>query len=731
MNLFINPRTLIVVAIFCVWACGNPTAADDPGEACATDDDCVPSATCQIGVCDPATNECVYTVQDDYCLVDGACKLNDTISETDKCLICDASQSTNTLVPVTCAADKTCDSDQGCVSTSQVCGGDDSKCDDGDSCTTDTCGEGGLCEYAPNREASCDDGNECTTNDSCDAAGDCVGEWDATACDCEITADCTAAPPQCQIYACTDTACVLEDGPDDDSCDDGNACTANDTCQTGACTAGEAVECAPSTDPCLVAQCDPSQGCVDQPADADVACDDGNSCTTGDVCDGSGNCAGAWDSSVCACQGVDDCPSEAPACKQYACIAGQCVLEDVENDLFCDDTDACTKNEVCQGGVCGGGDDVICPDTGNVCTYGACDSAVGCEVLNKDASTTCNDGKACTDNDHCDAGACVSGGITSCSDNDSNPCTVPTCDENAGGCVEELDVGLQCMANNACVEVASCNANGECEITTTVTCPDTGNPCTESTCDQGTPLEGCEAGNINENGTCDTSSKCINGVCTLQDCVVKSDCLSKNTCGMWACNANQCKQTGSLSNGTSCGKSGVCWLGNCINPECTKATENADCDTDPCKVFECGNDYKCVQTQSIQTGTCGNKMACLQGECTAVACTANAHCIPKNANPCELYECGSNYTCYTSSKVSGSYCGKNKVCWTGNCITNECSNKDSNCPQDECVGYECQGYQCNATTSKINGSACKMKTGLSGKCQQGVCKTGIIIQPPK
>jgi hypothetical protein len=54
------------------------------------------------------------------------------------------------------------------------------------------------------------------------------------------------------------------------ACDDGNACTANDTCAAGACVAGPAVVCADGL-ACTADSCDPASGCVNSAANFDTA----------------------------------------------------------------------------------------------------------------------------------------------------------------------------------------------------------------------------------------------------------------------------------------------------------------------------------------------------------------------------------------------------------------------------------------------------------------------------
>lgn len=82
----------------------------------------------------------------------------------------------------------------------------------------------------------------------------------------------------------------------------------------------------------------------------------------------------------------------------------------------CDDGDLCTLNDYCDNGLCQSGEPKECA-AGNDCVRpGRCDSATG-ECLpgdNKPTNTACDDNNACTLNDYCLWGSCVSEGTVYC-----------------------------------------------------------------------------------------------------------------------------------------------------------------------------------------------------------------------------------------------------------------------------------------------------------------------------
>jgi hypothetical protein len=79
--------------------------------------------------------------------------------------------------------------------------------------------------------------------------------------------------------------------PDDQPCDDADACTTGDFCTAGACV-GTAISCPDDGNACTDDVCVSATGACGVPRSG--TCDDGDACTTGDVCT-DGTCAGTVD----------------------------------------------------------------------------------------------------------------------------------------------------------------------------------------------------------------------------------------------------------------------------------------------------------------------------------------------------------------------------------------------------------------------------------------------------
>src|SRR2546422_1040329 len=100
---------------------------------------------------------------------------------------------------------------------------------------------------------------------------------------------------------CPYTTPLRSDGT---ACNDGNACTQTDTCQSGTCTPGSPVVCTASDQCHDAGTCNPGTGQCSNPAKTDgTSCNDGNACTQTDTCQ-NGTCTG---SNPVVCTASDQC----------------------------------------------------------------------------------------------------------------------------------------------------------------------------------------------------------------------------------------------------------------------------------------------------------------------------------------------------------------------------------------------------------------------------------------
>jgi hypothetical protein len=284
----------------------------------------------------------------------------------------------------------------------------------------------GTCTTVPNpllatQVIPCDDGNPCTVGDTCSQSGICQ----------------PGTPVQCaQCLFCdpagTSPTCVPDQAQVGRPCNDSNACTANDVCTatlgvaTGMC-AGTPITCDDNND-CTTDTCNPDSGCVFTPVADNTPCETSNRCTA-DFCEG-GTCK----------QGPDVVTPTCAQCKACGPTTGNCDVN--LSGTPCNDNNVCTAGDTCQNGVCQPGapvpnccrTDTDCPKPSDQCKRATCVNNV-CVVGNAPNGTGCNDNNACTTGDTCQGGVCTGGTLKTCPSGQ-------TCVPATGKC--ECTVGVTC-----------------------------------------------------------------------------------------------------------------------------------------------------------------------------------------------------------------------------------------------------------------------------------------------
>ncbi|MBT9555653.1 MAG: hypothetical protein IV100_06465 [Myxococcales bacterium] len=518
---------------------------------------------CRVTQCDSSTGACVQSpvAATTPCLDDDVCTANTSCNGSGACVggtvvTCDDGSD--------CTAD-TCQVGTGCTYT-PISG----SCEDGDPCSLgDTC-SGGVCVSGAARCECQDDGdcadpdaNPCTGVPTCDQSG----APDAWSCVAGPAVVCTPSLDPCLAAACDPQTGQCSNSPVSGVCNDGDPCTSTDACAQGTCI-GQPYSCddglsctadvclgsgtcshkvdgtaclidgrcvAPGTEPegnpCLI--CDPAR---ENHAYSETTsdCDDGNACTQGDVCAG-----GVCESVPVVCSDGLTCTTDSCSpdgtCKStllqgFCLIAGAChaggafmtgntcgaCVPSTSTAAWtpvpglCNDGNACTVNDQCEGLTCKPGVAASCSDN-NPCTTNVCNPQTGCQ--SSPNTLPCDDGNECTSNDTCAAGACKGTFTCDCqNDVDCDPAPPcfepPTCENNscqyrpvecvdAGGeCVDNVcvpgigcqlqavDEGKTCNSADECAETALCSS-GTCKVQTYENCDD-GNVCTDDVCDSTT-----------------------------------------------------------------------------------------------------------------------------------------------------------------------------------------------------------------------------------------------------
>jgi len=426
----------------------------------------------------------------------------------------------------------------------------------------------GQCVVTPKKPKSpCNDGDPCTDNDNCDGQGTCVGPIDQCPCrpsnakiKCAylvgdnacagVFCDTSKGAPkhQCKILP---SAVVNCDQTDDTFCrtnvcdpktgvcglkpvrklppgklvptlgkvcDDGDKCTASETCFGGVCGAPDPVKAA-----ALKADANPKndndptggQGTVICKCQSDADCatgDDGDPCNGTMYCDKSGasNRCRANPASVVACTSALQTHCLRDICHPKT---GKCALTPTENILKiiflsaagkpprikhvpypyavydfvgCSDGDPCTVNDHCSAGTCA-------PGKTNICGCG------------KDADCA-DDGDFCNGKPFCDkkAGKCMNNPaeLVKCDPAPNTQCMRNSCDKKTGKCALKPLAGVNapcsdgspCTVGDVCAagvctpgtDVCSCHKDADC------TQWDDGNPCNGTPwCDKSKPPYVC------------------------------------------------------------------------------------------------------------------------------------------------------------------------------------------------------------------------------------------------
>ncbi len=313
---------------------GPTCVAREDGASCTDGEPCNGEEVCAAGECVagtrledgvPCTNRMVCdgdeTCQDGLCLPGPPLDCDDadacTVDACDSALGC-TSAALDCDDADACTVDA-CDSALGCTSVALDCDDADActvdgcdpalgcagvalDCDDADACTADACDPALGCTRVA---LDCDDADACTA-DGCDPGLGCTSvaldcdDVDACTVDaCDPAVGCTRAALDCDDSdACTVDTCdpVIGCTSAEVDCDDHDSCTV-DACDTAVgCTVVSGLDC-DDDNPCTDDGCDPATGCMAVPNTR--VCDDGDSCTLGDTCDGSGECRGGPPSSDC------------------------------------------------------------------------------------------------------------------------------------------------------------------------------------------------------------------------------------------------------------------------------------------------------------------------------------------------------------------------------------------------------------------------------------------------
>jgi hypothetical protein len=619
-------------------------------------------------------------------------------------------------------------------------GGGACLCDDGNPCTVNACTPTGGCDFSmpsgPN--TPCNDGSLCTTGDTCSGTS-CVG----TPVVCPTPDQCHTQGV-CSPLTGTCSNPVKQDGS---GCNyDNNACT-TDTCQSGVCQAGAATVC-PTPDQCHdPGSCNPMTGiCSNPPKGNGSLCNaDNNLCTGPDTCQ-SGVCqAGA----AVTCGASDQCTTGG-TCNPST---GICSGSPKPNGTACNDSSACTRTDTCQDGACRGSNPVVCTPLDQCHNAGACNPMTGvCSNPAKTDGSGCNDGNACTRTDACQGGTCRGGNPVTCLA--ANQCRgAGVCDPATGSCSNPPKTGSQCNDDMPCTYEDTCTSEGACvgkkivcdsDDTATRTCNGTATcdvvPKPGAACDDGNP---CTKGDVRKS---DGSCAGMAYACPMNECLTANECDGNGGCKPTA----KPDGTGCDADKNLCTPKDICRGGlcvpdpkpvTCVAKDCNKATCNpatGNCDYMPTSGGECG------LTGCFTSGTCSNGMcsgkpkdcSAMAGPCTEAACDAlTGECVsaPKpNGTACAAGgKCSAGAICaFGTCELAPMACPaasapcKLPACdpGTGMCVEQNRKPGAPCDPKNSCMTEAACDSEGNCIGAPApNGDPCTLAGGKVGRCALGAC----------
>ncbi len=295
------------------------------GAGCGEDDPCA-SKTCNFGVCQSSSGDCV---NQDTCRVDAECVPGYLCGDDN-----------------TCVAQDTCETNDDC--SAGIC--EDGACVNRDQCESNSeclartyCADSGTCEPDPCNNVTCNRGVCERGTDNCVPADSCTERTENL--DCLINQrclneECVSQENYCDQLTCDRGVCSFEEAGcvnasdcegDRANCQEGFFCNGMDRCQADICVRG-GVQCEDD------GICDPATGeCINPDT-----CQDNSECTSGFLCVN------------------DQCLPEGSACGNNSgdggCPGNQvCQYDESNNTASCTEPDVCETSIDCiSDRVCGG-----------------------------------------------------------------------------------------------------------------------------------------------------------------------------------------------------------------------------------------------------------------------------------------------------------------------------------------------------------------------------------------
>jgi hypothetical protein len=491
-------------------------------------------------------------------------------------------------------------------------------------------------------------------------------------------------------YQCDGTCIDVQN--DDSNCGScGNACSGEQTCQSGVCACPDAGQ----------TYCSQSGACTDLSNDYHNCGSCGNACSIeGQTCvNGVCQCGGGfsvpghssvWEVCGNACTDVANDPNNCRTCGN-ACPGGAscqdmfCKCPDVftgkgyepGTPIYCDGSWSCLTSDSNNCGSCGN----VCAE-GQICTDGSCydpchnpdypdycSKLQGCTNLNWDINNCGTCDKDCTLMGYTVAGCC------------DGQCTDLSTTSNCRGC------GFTCSTNQVCDTETGC------------VCPEPYTQCPQGCLNLSTDTNHC--------GTCGhdcsqlgTGYSCCDGTCV--DNVTQGCCDNRvtnltavNTCG-------------------SCGND--CTLKGYGSPACCGGA-CADFSASP----NCGSCGMTCSTNQVCAPTYDGGYGCVCPPGGDFATCSDGSCVNIQTDPANCGSCGSACPSGATCEGGACHCAEGTIMCGGQCVNPQtdlgnCGSCGKTCDEET---QTCQGGSCECTDSSLENcgsSGCKDTSSDASNC---------------
>jgi len=529
----------------------------------------------------------------------------------------------------------------------------------------------------------CNDNDDCTT-DSCNIQ---TGECEHTpvenkACHkCQVDTDCKSWADNYGLAAqCKEAYCSKK-----------GKCKARLTQDQSKCTKPVCIDCLP-LNPCDSVSCIVGEDKIPRCEHSQITCDDGDKCTT-DYCDVStGKCVHAANNCQI-CTTAQDCVAWAQtqnlkaSCQESYCENNYCRVR------FTNDQSNCHAP--------------LCSD----CHASLCDSSADC-VFGPDNTPTCvRNPKSC---------------------DDGNKCTVDSCDQQTGNCVNvffQTDQCQPCSQLKDCTKwgisqnldskckVPVCNQQGFCESQAAADQSKCVVPKCRTTAD-------CAAWSASSNladkclqAVCDTDAgKCTTSpVSDTSKCPICQSCKPFNLCDTATCTSTSsgficqhkptdCNDNNDCTKDFCSKKTGKCVHKTIYNSKCISCNKDIDCTQwgvdqklSNCEEPFCNIDLHACDKRAVKDVTCVPDTFC-QLKCPPKDKCFRSHCH---------YDSNKNVICDTQTPLN---CNDNN-----DCTTDSCDGKKG------CVNVYQPSAKCVKCTKDTDCSPYAISNNLDANCKVAFC----------